>query len=78
LYPAHFAGWVAAEKDGQWVREDILNPTGSVDNPVDAAGVTEKIRGILPDAPVDAIAKLALNIENHGVRELLALAAQRK
>lgn len=77
LYPAHFAGWVAAEKDGQWVREDILNPTGSVDNPVDAAGVTEKIRGILPSAPVDAIAKVALDIENHTVRELLALAAQR-
>ncbi|MDP1536418.1 MAG: MmgE/PrpD family protein [Burkholderiales bacterium] len=77
LYPAHFAGWVAAEKDGQWVREDILNPTGSIDNPVDAAGVTEKIRGILPDAPVDAIAKVALDIENHTVRELLALAAQR-
>lgn len=76
LYPAHFAGWVAAEKDGQWVRQDILNPTGSIDNPVDAAGVTEKIRGILPDAPVDALAKVALNIENHSVRELLALAAQ--
>jgi len=77
LYPAHFAGWVAAEKDGQWVRQDILNPTGSVDNPVDAAGVIEKIRGILPDSPVDAIAKVALNIESHSVRELLALAAQR-
>ena len=77
MYPAHFAGWVAAEQDGQWVREDILNPTGSVDNPVDAAGVTKKIRGILPSAPVDAIAKVALDIENHTVRELLALAAQR-
>ena len=76
LYPAHFAGWVAAENGGQWVREDILNPTGSVDNPVDAAGVTEKIRGILPSAPVDTIAKIALNIENHSVRELLAAAAQ--
>jgi len=27
--------------------------------------------------PVDAIAKVALDIENHSVRELLALAAQR-
>ena len=77
LYPAHFAGWVAAEKDGQWVRTDILNPTGSIDNPVDAAGVTAKIRGILPEAPVDAIAKVALSIEEHTVRELLSLAAQR-
>ncbi|MGA0031976.1 MAG: hypothetical protein ACO3HA_01420, partial [Burkholderiales bacterium] len=72
----HFAGWVAAEKDGQWVRTDILNPTGSIDNPVDAAGVTEKIRGILPKAPVNAIAKVALDIENHDVSELLKLAAQ--
>lgn len=78
LYPKHFAGWVAAEKDGQWVREDILNPTGSIDNPVDAKGVTEKIRGILPSAPVDAIAKIALDIENHDVNELLKLAAQSK
>jgi 2-methylcitrate dehydratase PrpD len=77
LYPAHFAGWVAAEKDGQWVREDILNPTGSIDNPVDAKGVTEKFRGINPQLPVDAIAEVALDIENHPVRELLALAAQR-
>lgn len=78
LYPAHFAGWVAAEKDGQWVREDILNPTGSIDNPVDAKGVTEKVRGIMPGLPVDAIAGVALDIENHTVRELLALAAQHK
>lgn len=78
LYPAHFAGWVAAEKDGGWIRQDVLNPKGSVDNPVDAAGVTEKFRGINPDLPVDAIAKVALDIENHPVRELLALAAQRR
>lgn len=78
LYPAHFAGWVAAEKDGEWIRQDVLNPKGSVDNPVDAAGVTEKFRGINPELPVDAIAKVALNIENHPVRELLKLAAQRK
>lgn len=77
LYPKHFAGWVAAEQDGQWVREDILNPTGSIDNPVDAEGVTAKIRGILPGAPVDAIAKIALDIENHDVRELLALTARK-
>ncbi len=77
LYPAHFAGWVAAEHNGLWVREDILNPTGSIDNPVDAQGVTEKFRGINPQLPVDAIAKVALNIEQYSVRELLALAAQR-
>lgn len=77
LYPAHFAGWVAAEHDGRWLREDVLNPTGSVDNPVDAAGVTAKIRGINPGLPVDDLARVALHIEEHGVRELLVLAAQR-
>ena len=55
-----------------------VNPTGSIDNPVDARGVTEKIRGILPAAPVDAIARIALDIENHDPHELLALAAQSK
>ena len=78
LYPAHFAGWVAAEHNGQWVRQDILNPTGSVDNPVDAKGVTEKFRGINPGLPVDEIARVALDIENHSVRELLALVAPNK
>ncbi len=78
LYPAHFAGWVAAEHGGEWVREDILNPTGSVDNPVDAKGVTEKFRGINPRLPVDDIARAALDIENHSVRELLDLAARRQ
>ena len=78
LYPAHFAGWVAAEDGGQWVRKDILNPKGSVHNPVDAAGVTEKFRGINPGLPVDAIARTALAIEQHSVRELLALAAEQQ
>lgn len=78
LYPAHFAGWVAAEHNGQWQRQDILNPTGSVDNPVDAKGVTEKFRGINPALPVDEIARVALDIENHSVRDLLKLAASGK
>jgi len=78
LYPAHFAGWVAAEHNGQWQRQDILNPTGSVDNPVDAKGVTEKFRGINPALPVDEIARVALDIENHSVRDLLKLAVSGK
>ncbi|MCE2999351.1 MAG: MmgE/PrpD family protein, partial [Betaproteobacteria bacterium] len=78
LYPAHFAGWVAAEHNGQWQHQDILNPTGSVDNPVDAKGVTEKFRGINPALPVDEIARVALDIENHSVRDLLKLAASGK
>jgi 2-methylcitrate dehydratase PrpD len=77
LYPEHFAGWVAAREGGEWLREDVLDPTGSPANPVDAAGITGKFRGINPHLPVDAIARTALEIEEHGVRELLALLAVR-
>jgi 2-methylcitrate dehydratase PrpD len=73
LYPAHFAGWVAAEHDGKWLRVDILDPSGSPAVPINAQGITEKFRGINPQLPVDAIADVALNIEQHSVRELLAL-----
>ncbi len=77
LYPAHFAGWVAAEHDGRWVREDVLDPRGTTSNPVDARGIIEKFRGIHPQAPVDAVADVALHMERHDVRRLLALLAPR-
>jgi 2-methylcitrate dehydratase PrpD len=77
LYPKDFPGWVAAESRGEWVRADILNPTGSKAAPIDARGIIEKFRGINPSLPVDRIAAVALNIEQHSVRELLALLAQR-
>lgn len=75
LYPAHFAGWVAAEVDREWVRVDVLDPSGSSAAPIGARGITEKFRGINPELPVDAIAETALNIERHSVRGLLALLA---
>ncbi len=73
LYPKDFAGWVAAEHNGKWERIDILNPTGSVSSPIDAKGITEKFHGINPQLPADKIAGVALDIEHHSVRELLAL-----
>ena len=73
LYPKDFAGWVAVEHNGQWERIDILNPTGSIHFPIDAAGITEKFRGINPHLDTDAIAACALSIENHSARELLDL-----
>ena len=73
LYPKDFAGWVAAERNGRWERVDILNPTGSVSSPIDAQGITRKFRGINPDLPAEKIAAVALDIEHHSVRELLAL-----
>ncbi len=73
LYPARFAAWVAAEDRGQWVRVDVLDPLGSTANPVDAKGVAEKFRGINPQLPADDIARVALDIERHTVRELLGL-----
>ena len=73
LYPKDFAGWVAASRNGKWERVDILNPTGSVHAPIDAAGIAEKFHGINPRLPADKIAGVALDIEHHSVRELLAL-----
>lgn len=78
LYPARFAAWVAAEDNGQWVRVDVLDPLGSIANPVNAQGIIEKFRGINPQLPVDAITDAALNIERHSVKQLLALLASAK
>jgi len=75
LYPVHFAGWIAARENGEWLRVDVLDPSGSPAAPIDARGVTEKFRGINGNLPVDRIADAALNIERHSVRELLALLA---
>ena len=73
LYPVHFAGWVAAERGGEWVRADVRDPSGSPASPIDARGITEKFRGINPRLPVDAIAAMALGIERHAAREFVAL-----
>jgi 2-methylcitrate dehydratase PrpD len=75
LYPARFAGWVAAEAGGDWVRIDRLDPSGSSAAPIDARGIIEKFRGINPDLPAEAISDVALDIERHAVRDLLALLA---
>ena len=75
LYPKDFAGWVAVEHNGQWQRVDILNPTGSIHVPIDAAGITAKFRGINPQLDTDTIAGVALAIEQHSARELLGLLA---
>ena len=73
LYPKDFAGWVAVEHHGRWERIDILNPTGSIHAPINAAGITEKFRGINPSLDTDAIAGVALAIEKHSARTLLNL-----
>jgi 2-methylcitrate dehydratase PrpD len=75
LYPKEFPGWVAAESNGDWVRVDIANPSGSSAAPIDARGITEKFRGINPTLPVERIARTALEMERHSVRELLGLLA---
>jgi 2-methylcitrate dehydratase PrpD len=72
LYPKYFAGWVAAERKGEWEKVLVMNPTGSVDHPIDAAGVTEKFRGINPELPTDKIAGIAFAIEKHRARELIS------
>ncbi|MBI3935794.1 MAG: MmgE/PrpD family protein [Betaproteobacteria bacterium] len=73
LYPEHFAGWVAAERNGEWVRVDVLDPTGSPAAPVDAQGIAAKFRGLNPHLPADAIARAAAAIEQRPAREFLSL-----
>ena len=75
VYPARFSAWVAAEDKGAWMRVDVADPLGSPANPVGAQGVVAKFRGINPQLPVDRIADVALDIERHSVKELLALLA---
>lgn len=75
LYPTHFTGWVAARDAGDWQRVDILDPSGSAASPMDGAGITEKFRGINPELPTEAIARIALDMEHHHVSELMSLAA---
>jgi len=73
LYPKDFAGWVAAEHNGEWLRVDIMNPSGSVHAPIDSRGVTEKFHGINPGLDADSIAAVALSIEQHSVREFVEM-----
>lgn len=73
LYPKDFPGWVAAEHNGDWLRVDILNPTGSVHAPIDHDGVTLKFHGMNPHLDADAIAAVALSIERHTAREFVEL-----
>lgn len=75
LYPEHFAGWVAAEAGGEWVRVQVNDPSGSPASPIDADGIVRKFRGINPRLPVDAIAEVVFSIERRGVRELFSLLA---
>lgn len=75
LYPKDFPGWVAVEHNGEWLRVDTMNPTGSIHAPIDARGVTEKFRGMNPQLNTDAIAAAALSIEQHTAREFVGLLA---
>jgi len=78
LYPERFAAWIAVENQGEWVRVDVMDPTGSDARPVGERGIVEKFRGINPQLPVDDIAAAVLAIEHHTVREVLGLLAGKK
>lgn len=73
LYPVHFAGWVAAKVNNDWMRVDILDPTGSLAAPMDAAALTRKLSGNNPQLAADRIAAVALDMEHHSARELIDL-----
>jgi 2-methylcitrate dehydratase PrpD len=75
LYPVHFAGWVAAHVNGEWLRADVLDPTGSPAAPIDAAGLVRKFAGINPDLEAERVANIAFAMERHSARELIDLLA---
>ena len=78
LYPVHFAGWVSAQVDDQWMQVDILDPTGSVAKPVDLAAARTKFEANNPQLPVDAIADMAMQIERHDARSFIDLLVPRQ
>lgn len=71
LYPVHFVGWVAAKVNNDWMRVDILDPTGSAAAPVDAAGVMRKFAANNPQLPLGEIANIAMNMEHHSAGVLI-------
>jgi 2-methylcitrate dehydratase PrpD len=75
LYPVHFAGWVAAKVNDDWMRVDILDPTGSTAAPVDVEALSRKFYANNPQLPVHRIAAMAMAIEHHSARELIDLLA---
>lgn len=78
LYPVHFAGWVSALVDGQWMQVDVLDPTGSVAKPVDLPAARAKFAANNPALVVDEIAAVATAMERHGVRDLVDLLVPRR
>jgi 2-methylcitrate dehydratase PrpD len=73
LYPEHFSGWVSARVDNDWMRVDILDPTGSLAAPMDADAIMRKFSGNSPQLPVARIAEVAMAMEKHTARELIDL-----
>jgi 2-methylcitrate dehydratase PrpD len=76
LYPANFAGWVAAAGDGKQERVDVLDPTGSPAFPLGFDGIVAKFRGIVDDRPADPIIEAVRSIDRTHARALLGLLAQ--
>jgi len=75
LYPANFAGWVAAEAGGRSERVDVMNPTGSPSHPISFDGLVEKFRGVVSGPNVDTIVAAVRDVEQRKVRAFLGLLA---
>ena len=74
LYPANFAGWVEAGRDGGWLRAETLNPTGSPSHPIGFDGIADKFRALAGEAvPAEAICAAARNFERGTARSFVAL-----
>jgi 2-methylcitrate dehydratase PrpD len=72
-YPGSFAGWVAVEQGGEWVRVDVRNDSNSEATLIDAPGVAAKFRSLNPTFPADEIASAAYAIEDYSARDFMAL-----
>ncbi|HEY9279909.1 MAG TPA: MmgE/PrpD family protein [Eoetvoesiella sp.] len=75
LYPAHFCGWVEVQsEDGSWIRETILDPSGSAANPSRAQAIVSKTEKLLVPLLGDvATANLRNAFENLGETDLSIL-----
>lgn len=78
LYPAHFAGWAAAQNDdGAWVRVDVTDPSGSSAQPLGLSGIAAKfaglVEGLMPADRVQAVIDAAGRLEEIPARTLVCL-----
>ena len=77
IYPGHFCGWVEVETaPGAMQRRELLDPSGSPENPAMAAALRRKydslVTPILGATGAAALAETCLAMPRHSAREIVA------